>query len=69
MNLNQLYSHTAGAHGVDACVKIIKIEVGWNYWCAEARHMSSPDTESFLRFHSRQLRLAGKINRVGKDAC
>jgi len=30
---------------------------------------SFPQPESFLRFHSRQLRLAGKINRVGKDAC
>ncbi len=42
-DLNKLYSHTAGAHGVDPCVKITKIEASWNYWYAEARHMSSPD--------------------------
>ena len=42
-DLNKLYSHTAGSHGVDPCVKIIKLEATWNTWYAEARHVSSPN--------------------------
>jgi hypothetical protein len=42
-DLNKLYSHMAGPHGANECVKIIKIEAEWNSWQAEARHVSSPD--------------------------
>lgn len=42
-DLNQLYSHMAGSHGVDECVRILKIEAEWNYWSAEAQHVSSPE--------------------------
>ena len=42
-DLNKLYSHTAGSHGVDPCVKIIKLEATWNRWYGEARHVSSPN--------------------------
>ena len=42
-DLNKLYSHMAGSHGTNECVKIIKIEAEWNSWRAEARHISSPD--------------------------
>ncbi len=40
---DQLYSHMAGSHGIDECVKIIKIEAEWGRWSAEAKHVSSPD--------------------------
>ena len=42
-DLNELYSHMAGSHGIDECVKILKIEAEWNRWSAQARHVSSPD--------------------------
>lgn len=42
-DLRKLYSHMAGAHGLDACVKILKIEATWNHWSAVAQHVSSPD--------------------------
>ncbi len=42
-DLNQLYSHMAGSHGIDECVKILKIEAKWDYWIAHAKHVSSPD--------------------------
>ncbi len=42
-NLAELKSHTAGAHGMDKCVRILKIQAGFNHWSAEARHVSSPD--------------------------
>lgn len=42
-DLNQLYSHMAGSHGIDECVKVLKIEAAWNYWSAEAQHVSSPE--------------------------
>lgn len=42
-DLDKLRSHTAGAHGTNPCVKIIKIEAEWNHWYAEARHLASPD--------------------------
>jgi hypothetical protein len=42
-DLEKLRSHTAGAHGTDPCVKILKIEAEWNHWYAEAQHVSSPD--------------------------
>ncbi len=43
-DLNKLYSHTAGAGGMNACVKIVSIEAEWNRWSATARHVSSPET-------------------------
>ena len=42
-DLSKLDSHTAGSHGIDPCVRIIRIEAGWNHWYAEAQHVSSPD--------------------------
>jgi hypothetical protein len=42
-DLNQLYSHMAGSHGIDECVEILKIEAKWDYWIAHAKHVSSPD--------------------------
>ncbi|MFQ5450482.1 MAG: hypothetical protein ACE5E9_07615 [Nitrospinaceae bacterium] len=42
-DLVKLDSHTAGAHGTDPCVKILKIEATWNHWSAQAKHVSSPD--------------------------
>ena len=42
-DLNQLYSHMAGSHGIDECVKVLKIEAEWNRWSAEAQHVSSPE--------------------------
>jgi hypothetical protein len=42
-DLDQLYSHMAGSHGIDECVKILKIEAKWDYWIAHAKHVSSPD--------------------------
>ena len=42
-DLDQLYSHMAGSHGIDECVKILKIEAKWDYWIAHAKHISSPD--------------------------
>jgi len=41
-DLDQLYSHMAGSHGIDECVQIIKIEAKWDYWIAHAKHVSSP---------------------------
>jgi len=46
-DLDKLRSHTAGAHGTNPCVKIIRIDAEWNRWYAEARHVSSPDTVSW----------------------
>jgi len=42
-DLDQLYSHMAGSHGINECVKILKIEAEWNHWSAQAKHVSSPD--------------------------
>ncbi|GJL78195.1 MAG: hypothetical protein NPINA01_11840 [Nitrospinaceae bacterium] len=42
-DLEQLYSHMAGSHGINQCVRILKIEAEWNRWSAQARHVSSPD--------------------------
>ena len=42
-DLNKLYSHMAGSHGIDQCVDIIKIEATWNQWTAVAKHVSSPE--------------------------
>jgi len=42
-DLDQLYSHMAGSHGIDECVKILKIEAKWDHWTAQAKHVSSPD--------------------------
>jgi len=42
-DLDQLYSHMAGSHGIDECVKILKIEAKWDHWIAHAKHVSSPD--------------------------
>jgi hypothetical protein len=43
-DLQELYSHVAGSHGINPCVRILKINAGFNQWIAEARHVSSPDT-------------------------
>ena len=42
-DLQKLYSHTAGSHGVNPCVRILKIDANYNQWMAEAKHVSSPD--------------------------
>lgn len=42
-DLNKLYSHLAGAHGVDACVKILELNVAGDNWSALAQHVSSPE--------------------------
>lgn len=42
-NLDELNSHMAGSHGINECVKILKIEAEWNHWSAQAKHVSSPD--------------------------
>lgn len=46
-DLAKLYSHTAGSHGLDECVRIVKIEADWNHWYAVAQHVSSPETVSW----------------------
>jgi len=43
-DLQELYSHVAGSHGINPCVRILKINAGFNQWIAEAKHVSSPDT-------------------------
>ncbi len=43
-DLKMLKSHLAGAHGMDECVKIIELNVGFDHWSAVAQHYSSPDT-------------------------
>ena len=43
-NLQELYSHVAGSHGINPCVRILKINAGFNQRIAEAKHISSPDT-------------------------
>ena len=42
-DLNKLYSHMAGSHGINQCVDILKIEATWNQWTAVAKHVSSPE--------------------------
>lgn len=42
-DLNKLYSHLAGAHGVDKCVKILDLRATSDSWSATAQHVSSPD--------------------------
>lgn len=42
-DLNKLYSHLAGAHGVDKCVRILEITVLPDSWSAAAKHVSSPE--------------------------
>ncbi|NIQ04151.1 MAG: hypothetical protein GWM98_30505, partial [Nitrospinaceae bacterium] len=42
-DLDKLYSHMAGSHGIDPCVRILKIEADWNHWSAVAKHVSSPE--------------------------
>ena len=42
-DLNKLYSHLAGAHGVDKCVVILELHVTADAWSAIAQHVSSPD--------------------------
>lgn len=43
-DLNILESHLAGAHGIDECVNIIKLEATWDHWSAGARHINSANT-------------------------
>ena len=43
-NLRKLYSHIGGAGGMNECVKIIRINAGFDHWRAEAAHLSSPET-------------------------
>ncbi len=43
-DLKELESHLAGAHGLDECVKIIELNVGWDHWSAKAQHVSSPES-------------------------
>lgn len=43
-DLQKLYSHTAGSHGINPCVRILKINADFKHWVAEAKHVSSPDT-------------------------
>ena len=43
-DLSQIKSHLAGAHGLDECVEILNLEVGYEHWSATARHVSSPNT-------------------------
>jgi|GEM_PF-521518 len=43
-NLQKIHSHTAGAHGLDACIRITKITATYNHWSAQAKHVSSPNT-------------------------
>ena len=43
-DLQELYSHVAGSHGINPCVRILKINAGFSQWIAEAKHVSSPDT-------------------------
>jgi hypothetical protein len=43
-DLQELYSHVAGSHGINPCVRILKINAGFSQWVAEAKHVSSPDT-------------------------
>jgi len=42
-DLEKLYSHMAGSHGINPCVRILKITAGWDHWAAEAKHVSSPN--------------------------
>ena len=42
-DLEKLYSHMAGSHGINPCVRILKINAGWDHWAAEAKHISSPN--------------------------
>ena len=42
-DLEKLYSHMAGSHGINPCVRILKINAGWDHWAAEAKHVSSPN--------------------------
>jgi hypothetical protein len=43
-DLKVLESHLAGAHGMDECVKIVKLNASFEHWSAVAQHSSSPDT-------------------------
>ena len=43
-DLQELYSHVAGSHGINPCVRILRINAGFSQWIAEAKHVSSPDT-------------------------
>ena len=42
-DLEKLHSHMAGSHGINPCVRILKINAGWDHWAAEAKHISSPN--------------------------
>jgi hypothetical protein len=42
-DLNKLYSHLAGAHGVDPCVRILELHATNDNWTAVAKHVSSPE--------------------------
>jgi len=43
-DLRKLYSHIGGAGGMNECVKILNVKAGFDYWRAEAAHLSSPET-------------------------
>jgi len=43
-DLRKLYSHIGGAGGMNECVKILSVKAGFDYWRAEAAHLSSPET-------------------------
>ena len=43
-DLRKLYSHIGGAGGMNECVKILNVQAEFDYWRAEAGHVSSPDT-------------------------
>lgn len=42
-DLDELKSHLYGAHGMDECVNIIKLDVSWDQWSASAIHVNSSE--------------------------
>jgi hypothetical protein len=42
-DLNKMFSHLAGAHGINPCVRILELKVAGEIWTATAQHINSPE--------------------------
>jgi hypothetical protein len=43
-DLAVLESHISGAHGMDECVSIVKLDATWDHWAAGAKHIYGSST-------------------------
>ena len=46
-DLEQLYSHIAGSHGINPCIQVLTIRTYHDHWTGTVQHVSSPNKISW----------------------